>query len=92
MDREIQKQIMLKQIGAKIAYYRTLKKMNQEGLANAISVSKSVIFRIERGRYNVAVTTLLDIANALSIEACQLLTFDAKETSILWETYGAGEG
>lgn len=92
MGREIHKQIILKQLGAKIAYYRTLRELNQEGLANRISVSKSVISKIERGRYNIAVTTLLDIADALNIEACLLLTFDAAEKSIWWESYGDGKG
>ena len=46
------KAIIFKQIGAKIAYYRTLRGLHQVDLANKIGVSKSVLSRIERGKYN----------------------------------------
>ncbi len=90
MGAEISKQIIFKQVGAKIAYYRTLRDMKQEALANKISVSKSVISKIERGQYNnnIGLGILLDIAWALNIEVSKLLTFDAEEKQMWWESYG----
>ena len=90
MGAEISKQIIFKQVGAKIAYYRTLRDMKQEALANKISVSKSVISKIERGQYNnnIGLGILLDIAWALNIEVSKLLTFDADEKQMWWEPYG----
>ncbi len=89
MGTEISKQIIFKQVGAKIAYYRTLRDMNQEALANKISVSKSVVSKIERGQYNnnIGLGILLDIAWALNIEVSKLLTFDADEKQMWWEPY-----
>ena len=89
MGAEISKQIIFKQVGAKIAYYRTLRDMKQEALANKISVSKSVISKIERGQYNnnIGLGILLDIAWALNIEVSKLLTFDAEEKQMWWEPY-----
>lgn len=43
----VRKSIIFKQIGAKIAYYRTLRGLHQVDLANKIGVSKSVLSRIE---------------------------------------------
>lgn len=90
MGAEVSKQIIFKQVGAKIAYYRTLRDMKQEALANKISVSKSVISKIERGQYNnnIGLGILLDIAWALNIEVSKLLTFDAEEKQMWWEPYG----
>ena len=93
MGAEISKQIIFKQVGAKIAYYRTLRDMKQEALANKISVSKSVISKIERGQYNnnIGLGILLDVAWALNIEVSKLLTFDAEEKQMWWEPYGEKE-
>ena len=49
---DVRKAIIFKQIGAKIAYYRTLSGLHQVDLANKIGVSKSVLSRIELGKYN----------------------------------------
>ena len=65
------KAVVFKQIGAKIAYYRTLRGMHQVVLAEKIGISSSVLSRIERGKYNenVSVSMLLDIAEGLGIDA-----------------------
>ena len=49
---DTRKQILFKQIGAKIAYYRTLRDISQEELAQKAHVSQSALSRIERGKYN----------------------------------------
>ena len=74
-------------IGAKIAYYRTLRQMTQAELAKRANLSKGSIGRIERGRYNkgVPISTLLDIAEALRIDLSSLVTFSEEEKKVWWE-------
>ena len=63
---DVRKAIIFKQIGAKIAYYRTLSGLHQVDLANKIGVSKSVLSRIERGKYNdnMILSILVDTLNS----------------------------
>ena len=85
---EIKKQILLKQIGAKIAYYRTLREMKQSELARRARISRSALSRIERGKYNdnVSVVILSDIAEALQIDIALLVTFNETERRMWWDT------
>ena len=85
---EIKKQILLKQIGAKIAYYRTLRDMKQSELARRARISRSALSRIERGKYNdnVSVVILSDIAEALQIDIALLVTFNDTEKQMWWNT------
>ena len=46
------KLIIFKQVGAKIAYYRTLQGLTQAQLAEKINVSPDTLGRVERGKYN----------------------------------------
>ena len=84
---DVSKTIIYRQIGAKVAYYRTLRGMTQEQLAEKINVSKSTLGRIERGTYNknVSVSTLLDIADGLRIDMALLVTFSEQEKKIWWD-------
>ena len=86
-SREIRMQIILRQIGAKIAYYRALRCMRQDELAQKIHSDKSVISRIERGKYHssISVNILIGIADALQIEPALLLTFTELEKRLWWE-------
>lgn len=74
-------------IGAKIAYYRTLRQMTQAELAKRANLSKGSIGRIERGKYNkgVPISTLLDIAESLRIDLASLVTFSEEEKKVWWE-------
>ena len=83
---DVRKAIIFKQIGAKIAYYRTLSSLHQVDLANKIGVSKSVLSRIERGKYNdnISVSLLLDIADGLQIDMAMLVTFNEQEKQMWW--------
>lgn len=80
------KTIIFKQIGAKVAYYRTLRGMTQEQLSEKVNISKSTLGRIERGSYNnnVSMSTLLDIADGLKIEVALLVTFNEEEKKSWW--------
>ena len=83
---DIQDRIFLKQIGAKIAYYRTLRDLKQTDLAKRANISQSALSRIERGRYNgnVSILLLRDIAYGLEIELSLLVTFNETEKKMWW--------
>ena len=86
-DMSVKKLMIYRQIGAKIAYYRTLRQMTQAELAKRVNLSKSTLGRIERGRYNngVPISTLLDIAEGLRIELSSLVSFSEEEQKVWWE-------
>ena len=77
----IRRDIFYRQIGAKIAYYRTLYGMEQNQLAEKVHISQSTLSRIERGRYgeNISIAMLLDIAEGLEIDPSLLTTFTGME-------------
>ena len=80
-EMDVKKIMIFRQIGAKIAYYRTLRQMTQAELAKRANLSKGSIGRIERGKYNkgVPISTLLDIAESLRIDLSSLVTFSEEE-------------
>ena len=84
---EIKQSIQFRQIGAKIAYYRTLRGLQQDELARLANISKSVLSRIERGKYNnnVPVSALLVISEILRIEPSLFLSFNEEEKRMWWE-------
>ena len=89
-EREIdpKRQIMFRQIGAKVAYYRTLRDLSQKELAKRINMSASTIGKVERGQYNdnLSLSLLLDIADGLQIDVTLLTTFTDLEKRIWWES------
>lgn len=84
MDVNDKKNMIQRQIGAKIVYYRTLQRMTQAELAEKVNMSQSSIGRIERGKYNngAPISTLLDIAEGLGVELSSLVTFSEEEKKI----------
>lgn len=85
---DVRKQILFKQVGAKIAYYRTLRDMSQEELAKRAHVTQSTLSRIERGKYNnnISVSLLIDIADSLQIDVAFLVTFNDAEKQMWWHS------
>ena len=85
----IRRDIFFRQIGAKIAYYRTLQGLEQNQLAEKVHISQSTLSRIERGKYgdNISISLLLDIAEGLEIDPSLLTTFSGLEKK-MW-TYQA---
>ena len=69
--------LFCKQVGAKIAYYRTLLELSQDALAKKANIGTSVLRRIERGRYrdDLSLLLLLDIAEGLRIDVSFLVSF-----------------
>lgn len=66
------------QLGLKIAYYRKLKGMTQEQLAEAIDRTPAFIGHVEAPNISKAISldTLFDIATALDIPPYKFLFFE----------------
>ena len=82
---DVKRAIIFRQVGAKIAYYRTLRGYTQTELTERIGISADTLGRIERGKYNnnVSLSMLLDIADGLSIDVVLLLSF-TEEDRQMW--------
>lgn len=76
-----------KQIGRKVAYYRRLRNLTQEALANKINISTSYLSKIECGNYpkSVSLSVLMSIAEGLDIELYLLVKFEENETA--WKKF-----
>ena len=72
---------MYKQIGNKIAYYRKMRNLTQDELADRVNISVSSISKLERGKYNnnIPLSMLIMIAEGLRIDVSMLVTFDERE-------------
>ena len=72
---------MYKQIGNKVAYYRKLRNLTQDELADRINISVSSLSKLERGKYNnnIPLSMLIMIAEGLRIDVSMLVTFDERE-------------
>lgn len=64
-----------KKLGKNIRYYRKLKGIPQEKLAELISKSRNYIGMIERAEINIPVDTIFDIAKAIDIHPKELFNF-----------------
>lgn len=64
-----------KRIGAKIVYYRKIKDISQEKLAEEVGITPQYLSRIENGGYskNVSLSTLMKIAEKLNISMSDLM-------------------
>lgn len=80
------KKIVLRQIGAKIAYFRTLVGISQKDLAERINTTQSTISKVESGNYNdnLSIVMLTEIADALDVDLALLLEFTGYEKA-MWD-------
>ncbi len=80
------KKIVLRQIGAKIAYFRTLVGISQKELAERINTTQSTISKVESGNYNdnLSIVMLTEIADALDVDLALLLEFTGYEKA-MWD-------
>lgn len=67
--------VRYKKIGAKIVYYRKVRNLTQEELAEKVGITPQYLSRIENGGYskNVSLSTLMKIAGALDVTMSQLM-------------------
>ena len=84
---EVGKAIVYRQIGAKVAYYRTLRQLTQAELAKKVHISRSTLYRIEHGRYEegFSLSTLIDIADGLHVELSHLVSITDEEKKVWWD-------
>ena len=66
---------VFKKIGLKVKILRIERKISQQDLAAACNFEKSNLARIESGRTNPTVATLLKICQALEVPIAQLFDF-----------------
>ena len=80
------KKMVLRQIGAKIAYFRTLVGISQRELAAKINTTQSTISKVESGNYNdnLSIVMLTEIADALEVDLALLLEFTGYEKA-MWD-------
>lgn len=78
---------VLKLIGAKVTFYRTLRGLNQQELADLVNMSRSTVNKVERGSYNnnLSIDVLLVIANGLNVNIRMLLGISEDEEKLLRE-------
>ena len=64
-----------KKIGAKIVYYRKIRGLTQEALAERSGITPQYLSRIENGHYHksVSLSTLMKIAEQLNVTMAQLM-------------------
>ena len=65
-------------IGERIQYYRTLKGISQESLAESAAISRVFLSNLERGEKGASLETLVAIVNALRISADDILADNLK--------------
>lgn len=67
--------VQYKRIGARIVYFRKIKGLTQEQLADEVGISPQYLSRIENGSYpkSVSLSTLMRIAQKLEVTMSRLL-------------------
>lgn len=65
-----------KQFGKKVRYFRKLKKLSQDELADLCNLHRTYIGSVERGERNITLVNANKIANALSVNLADLVSSD----------------
>lgn len=63
-------------LGARIRYFRMVSRMSQGELANASQLTNGYLSDVERGKVNISITNLNQIAEALGVPLSVLLDCD----------------
>ena len=63
-------------LGARIRYFRMVARMSQGELANASQLTNGYLNYVERGKVNISITNLNQIAEALGVQLSVLLDCD----------------
>jgi len=72
----IKNETFLRKLGRRIIILRHEKGLSQEELANLSDIPVAQVGRIERGRINCTISTLLTISKGLGVNLSYLLEFD----------------
>lgn len=72
-------QVVLKALGEKLHQQRKAKKLSLRQLASIADVDYSQIDKIEKGRLNITIITLISIADALGMSPGELLDYSPEE-------------
>lgn len=70
---EPNREAVLNCIGENVRRLRTKKKLSLRELSYLCNIDNSKISKIEAGRFNITVATLLELANALDVTPAELL-------------------
>ena len=62
-----------RQIGLKIAYYRKLRGLTQEELAEKVNITREHLGRLERGKYGCSIDLLIELSYTLNASTDYLL-------------------
>lgn len=67
--------VQYKKIGARIVYFRKIKGLTQERLADDVGISPQYLSRIENGSYpkSVSLSTLMRVAQKLEVPMSKLM-------------------
>jgi len=63
----------LKQIGARIVYFRKMKRMNQQDFASAAGLTRQFLSKIENGDAPCSLNTLYHISEVLNVDLAELV-------------------
>ena len=75
-----EKERLSENVGKKIKFFRRLKGMSQDQLADAICKSKSTLSKYENGLISIDVDSLYDIAVALDVELAAFMDMPVSQT------------
>ena len=68
----------------KIKVYRAMNDLTQEGLAQALGVTRQTILAIEKGKYDPSLELAFRMARYFNTNIEEIFTFEAGSTSILF--------
>ncbi len=71
-------EVILQKFGAHLKHLREKKGLSLRELSDACNIDNSKISKIEQGKVNITVLTLLDLASGLEVSAAELLELRKK--------------
>lgn len=71
--RQLTDQQYLRLLGRKVRLVRSYRRLSQQAVADAASISRSQLHRIERGKGNARILDLRRLADALQVSLAELV-------------------
>ena len=69
----VDKKLIAVKLGQTVRRLRTDRKLSMQQLATIAEIEKTQIYRIEHGRFDIKLSTLYNIAEALAVDVTELL-------------------